>query len=386
MATELAYALITPYSLLKSRTGGIIGRLLARSGLELVGARLYTPSDAFIDAYRSILSGQNIEPEMKQNLVAYLEDYVRPQNRLEILNRAFLLLLKGDDAIARLKKSTGSLSDPKAQGDTVRGTYGEFVKHFEPAVFISADPGTVADELRLFAKYANVDGGVLDGRVTFPEGVVPQTTLVILKPENFKPGSSRPGNIIDMFSRTGLYIVGARMLRLSLVQAEEFYGPLRTLFIEKLKRGVVSQLEDVLRSNFEFPITDGQIDAIANLLKDANARHEFYRIVQYMSGRDPYKVPDGPQKLEPGTERSLALLYHGPSAIQKIRETLGSTNPAEAAPGTVRSVYAAELMKNAAHASDSPENAERERRIVGLLEDEEPADIAVTIEDWLSQQ
>ncbi len=49
MARELAYAIITPYSLLKSRTGGIIGRLIAMSGLELIGARMYRPSDAMID-------------------------------------------------------------------------------------------------------------------------------------------------------------------------------------------------------------------------------------------------------------------------------------------------------------------------------------------------
>ncbi len=39
MATELAYALITPYSLIKSRTGGIIGRMLSLTDLELIGAR-----------------------------------------------------------------------------------------------------------------------------------------------------------------------------------------------------------------------------------------------------------------------------------------------------------------------------------------------------------
>jgi nucleoside diphosphate kinase len=385
MTDELAYALITPYSLLKSRTGGIIGRLLARSGLELVGARLYTPSDAFLDEYRAILAEQDIEPEMKTNLLSYLDDYVRPDNRLEILNRAFLLLLAGHDAIARIKDSVGSLSDPQAQGDTVRGTYGEFVKHFEPAVFVSASRDTIANELRLFAKYANSDGGVLADHVTFPQDVEPQTTLVILKPENFKPGSAKPGNIIDMFSRTGLYIVGARMLRLSLAQAREFYGPLRTLFVEKLKKAVVARLEEVLHSTFEFPITDGQIDAIADQLKDANARHEFYRICEYMTGRDPYTVPQS-ERDQPGTERALALLYHGENAIRKIRETLGSTDPAEAAPGTVRSVYAAELMKNAAHASDSPENAERERKIVGLWQNEEPADVAVLIDEWLSRR
>ena len=44
MATELAFALINPYTISKSRTGGVIGRLLTRTGLELVAARLFGPS------------------------------------------------------------------------------------------------------------------------------------------------------------------------------------------------------------------------------------------------------------------------------------------------------------------------------------------------------
>ena len=56
MSEELAYALITPYSLYKSRTGGIIARLLAYAKLEFVGARMYSLSDAFLDEYREALA------------------------------------------------------------------------------------------------------------------------------------------------------------------------------------------------------------------------------------------------------------------------------------------------------------------------------------------
>jgi nucleoside diphosphate kinase len=381
MANELAYIWITPYSLLKSRTGGIISRTLAYSGLDLVGARLYMPSDGFIDECCGLLEKEHVEPRMKDGLRTYFNDYCRPDNKLDITNRCLLLLFEGEDAVGRLRKAVGSLTDPQAQGDTVRGTYGEFVKHFEPAVFVGTNKDEIRDELRLFAKYAQSDAGVLADRVPFDEE--PQTTLVILKPDNFKMGSSRPGNIIDMFSRTGLSIVGAKMLRLSLDQAEEFYGPLRSLFIDKLKKGVVARLTDVLPEQFDFPITDEQIGAMADLLKDANAKHEFYRIVKYMSGWDAYEFESGGDKSQRGKERCLALLYRGPNAIEKIREALGSTNPADAAPGTVRSVYGNDLMKNGAHASDAPENAERERRIVGLWENSAPSDIEVLIDNHL---
>ena len=55
MAVELSYVLITPYSLKKSRTGGIIARLLSRTDLELVAARMIAPDKAFAEAYADSL-------------------------------------------------------------------------------------------------------------------------------------------------------------------------------------------------------------------------------------------------------------------------------------------------------------------------------------------
>src|SRR5438046_10685461 len=48
---ELSYAIITPYSMRKSRTGGIIARLISRTGLDLVAARMFVPSDELIRRY-----------------------------------------------------------------------------------------------------------------------------------------------------------------------------------------------------------------------------------------------------------------------------------------------------------------------------------------------
>jgi len=162
MAHELSYIWITPYSLLKSRTGGIISRTLAYSGLDLVGARMYMPSDELMDQCCELLRSENIEPRMKEGLLTYFNDYCRPDNKLGIHNRCLLLLFAGENAVERLRNAVGSLSDPQAQGNTVRGTYGEFVKHFEPAVFVGTDRDDVKQELRLFADYAQSDGGVLE--------------------------------------------------------------------------------------------------------------------------------------------------------------------------------------------------------------------------------
>src|SRR6185312_8235290 len=48
---QLAYAAVTPYSMRKSRTGGIVGRLISRTGLDLVGGRMFAPSPELAKRY-----------------------------------------------------------------------------------------------------------------------------------------------------------------------------------------------------------------------------------------------------------------------------------------------------------------------------------------------
>ncbi len=50
-AEELSYVILTPYSMRKSRTGGIISRLIARTGLDLVAARMFAPSQELVKRY-----------------------------------------------------------------------------------------------------------------------------------------------------------------------------------------------------------------------------------------------------------------------------------------------------------------------------------------------
>lgn len=59
----------------------------------------------------------------------------------------------------------------------------------------------------------------------------------------------------------------------------------------------------------------------------------------------------------------MALVLAGENVIKRVREIHGATNPANAAEGTVRKLFAESSTKNAVHASDSPENAAREIKI-----------------------
>lgn len=59
----------------------------------------------------------------------------------------------------------------------------------------------------------------------------------------------------------------------------------------------------------------------------------------------------------------VAMRVEGESAIKVMRTLMGSTNPAEAAPGTIRGDLALSLPDNLVHGSDSPESAERELKL-----------------------
>ena len=64
-----------------------------------------------------------------------------------------------------------------------------------------------------------------------------------------------------------------------------------------------------------------------------------------------------------GSGPTLALVVEGEGAIGTLRTTIGATNPADAAPGSIRGDLALAMPDNLVHGSDSPESAERELRL-----------------------
>ena len=390
MNEELAYALITPYSLYKSRTGGIIARLLAYAKLDFVGARMYSLSEEFIARYRQIICPPDCDPLIAEAWRKYLDSSVSPSNPWGYVPRCMLLLFRGPNAVRHLKEDVIGPFTEQPVGDTVRGTYGDFIRdedgridYFEPAVLTCPDPKLNDRHLELFADYAHSDGGVLSCRSEYDGDV--EVSLVMLKPDNFYRRSRRPGNIIDAFSLTGLRIVGVKVFRMTVAQGEEFYGPLRELFVSKLQPPVAREVHERLKDAFEFEFTEADAGVMAEHLAQRNALTEFNKIVEYMTGINPKDVTDPAEKATAGKTKCLAMLYEGPGAIGKIRDVLGSTDPAKAEPGTVRSDFGRDLMRNGAHASDSPASALRERRIVGLADEEpEPCQVADLIREYLA--
>jgi nucleoside diphosphate kinase len=390
MAEQLAYLMITPYSLAKSRTGAIIARVLSLTELELVGVRMFHPSSAFTDAFRDTYDDAKLEGKLREALQAYVDENLRDVNPMSISNRVMVLLFKGENAVEHLRNDVVGSAHAGVEGDTVRASFGDFlvypngeVKYFEPAVLCATDEASCLERLRLLSAYADTDGGVIEDAVKLSGSDVAETSLVILKPDNFYKRSRRAGNIIDIFSKTGLFIVGARLLSMTSNQGEEFYGPLRGIFREKLVGKVVDTFRDRMAGAFDFEVPGAVYAEVGKMLAEPNAETEFAKIVEYMTGLDPRNVAPA-DKDSPGTVRCLALLYRGKGAIDKIRKWLGATDPSKADYGTVRSDFGRDLMRNAAHASDSVENAERERKIVGLWQSDGNSEFKQTIDAYLA--
>src|SRR5213078_1724210 len=337
------YVIVTPYSMRKSRTGGIIARLISRTGLDLVTSRMFAPSEELTKRYAdTIVTETDPRHRATQELI---RDYVLKNFTGQINGqkaRVMFLVFRGEDAVEKIHRTIGHIVHERTSGETIRDTFGDYITddsgkvvYFEPAALAAFDPKAVENDLKLWAEYSDSDGGILDRAIEFPEGAKVEKTLVLIKPDNFKFPNQRPGGVIEVFSLTGLYIIGFKVHRMSVAQAEEFYGPVLPVLQEKLGT--------------------------------EKGRDAWEDIVEFMSGGRPSQIAPT-QKSETGTEKCIAIVYQGENAVEKIREVLGQTDPSKAPPGSIRKEFGQTIMINAAHASDSVENARREMKIVEVDE------------------
>ncbi len=342
-AEELSYVIVTSYSIRKSRTGDIVGRLISRTGLDLVGGRMFAPSPELARRYaETIVTETDARHRATQELI---RDYVL-KNFAGSINgqrpRVLFLIFRGPDAVERIRRTVGHIVHERTSGETIRDTYGDYitdgsgkVTYFEPGVLAAFDSKAVERDLRLWAEFSDRDGGILDNVISFPDGAKIEKTLVLIKPDNFKFPNLRPGGVIEVFSRSGLYIIGFKVHRMSVAQAEEFYGPV--------------------------------LPVLENKLGPKSGRENWESIVEFMAGQKPGECPPEDRDI-PGSEKSIAIVYQGEDAVRKIRDVLGPTDPAKAPPGSIRREFGQTIMINAAHASDSAENAKREMAIIRIDE------------------
>ena len=125
-------------------------------------------------------------------------------------------------------------------------------------------------------------------------------TLTIIKPDAFNSGKA--GLIVAHLEKAGFKIIASRVMRLSEAQAQAFYAVHRE-------------------------------------------RPFFGPLVRFMT-----------------SGKCMPMVLERADAVSSLRKAIGATDPAEAEAGTVRKLYAESKERNAIHASDSDENAEREAK------------------------
>jgi len=358
MQTEqLGYVIVTPYSMRKSRTGGIVGRLISRTGLDLVGGRMFAPGTELAKRYAdTIVTETDPRHRATQELIRdyVLKNFTGEKNYQ--CPRVLFLIFRGPGAVERIREVVGHIVHERTSGETIRDTYGDYITddsgnvvYFEPGVVTAFESRAVERDLTLWAEFSDTDGGILDGAVPYAPGTLIEKTLVLIKPDNFRFPNLRPGGVIEVFSRSGLSIIGFKVHQMSVAQAEEFYGPV-------------------------LPVLEKKLGA-------QSGRENWESIVEFMAGKKPSECP-AEEREAPGTEKSIAIVYQGLDAVRKIRDVLGPTDPAKAPPGSIRKEFGQTIMINAAHASDSIENAKREMAIIGIEEN----NFKPLIENFYSRQ
>jgi nucleoside diphosphate kinase len=337
---------------------------------------MFAPSQELIQEYAQATSPSK-DPQnrpIQEMITAYVRQQLGPDPNTGQRRRVMMLLFQGEEAVRKIQSVVGVINADRRGGETIRDTFGDFVtgadgkvQYFEPAVLTSPTPDETRRVLLIWAKHSDQDGGVLKDLIPYPAGEQPQRTLVLIKPDNFRYPTGRPGNIIDFFSRTGLYIMGMKIHRMSVAQAMEFYQPVREVLRAIFTEQMTSQAGDLLEKELGYPIPSDTRQKLGDLLGPLGAENQFSNIIRFMSGSAPSEC-DPARHQEPGSATCIALVYEGPDAVRKIREVLGPTDPSKAPPGSIRREFGQNVLVNSAHASDSPENAQREIRIVDVAE------------------
>ena len=384
MSKNLSYVLVTPYTIAKSRTGGIISRLMSRTDLELVGAQIFAPDEALACEY-----SMGLRKRAPQNQLMLLADYAEkkfaPTNGRP--HRTLLLLFQGENPSEKLLTACGHIYTQHVEvdamfGETIRDTYADLifshnqpdeVNYFEPAVMTPRGQEEANQDLLLMAKFLKGKRNIVEN-VIYPDPSIIEQTLVIIKPDNWKTNSSRPGTIIDMFSRTGLRIIGMKIHRFSLAEALDFYGPVEAALKEKLSAGFGQKAKELLEKECKFSLSSKSSKMLEETFGIECAEDQFAQIIEFMSGKRPCRNDSSegfktacytPEEINrPGDVKSMIIIYEGENAINKIRDVLGPTDPLQAPEGTVRREFGSNVMVNTAHASDSEESYKREKAIV----------------------
>ena len=124
MPQQLAYVIITPYSLHKSRTGGILTRLITRTGCELVAARMFGPSAELVKKYseETISANDPQDRRIQEHIYDYILRNLSPDPKTGRRRRVMMLLFQGEDAVRKTRSVVGNIGPDRRSGESIRDT------------------------------------------------------------------------------------------------------------------------------------------------------------------------------------------------------------------------------------------------------------------------
>ena len=112
----------------KSRTGGIVGRLISRTGLDLVGGRMFAPDGELTRRYGdTIVTETDARHRATQQLIReyVLKNFTGDKNGQR--PRVLFLIFRGPDAVERVHQVVGHIVHERTSGETIRDTYGDYI-------------------------------------------------------------------------------------------------------------------------------------------------------------------------------------------------------------------------------------------------------------------
>ena len=309
---EQTIVFIDNISLKRSITGKIIDILL-RTDLNIIGIKMIAPDKEFIKDFCSISRSKMSKDYVKYS---YLD------------KRIMAIVFQGDDAIEKVKNIVGRerkmMKKEFWHGTTLRGIYfagsrkanpiNPFSRVYENVAQIPYSRMEAYRMIKLVWKNHRDNGISLRHLREHPIKENEERTFIMLKPETID--YRLIGKVIDDLSKSGLYIMGAKIVRPTKEQFQQHY-------INLLERG----------------------------------EKLYNEVVNHMSGYEKgKKVKDN---------KVLHLVYQGPKGevTKVIRDILGATNPENAAIGTIRRSYGKNITANVVHASATKEDTERELAI-----------------------
>ncbi|MEW6103566.1 MAG: nucleoside-diphosphate kinase [bacterium] len=220
----------------RSITGAILSmiRFMAEENkpITFIGADIYRLTKELASDFCKTLTQRKTkdEQEIQDAFKKMLLDENFNKSKYNV-RRIFNLVIEGDDVIERINNLVGDIRH--RNGTTILGKFGFFYREKDKIIseFPVSCPSCKEEaekQINLFWNKYKYLGSPVSGAIKYPKEKIKdvEESVVIIKPNAFdKPYDPRIGDVIDILSKTGMFIIAAKIQMPEKEQMEEFYAP-----------------------------------------------------------------------------------------------------------------------------------------------------------------